>query len=191
MVPVRKKDDEKQRCIKNAVIKLMLEEGFQGTSISKIAKEAGVSPATVYIYYENKDAMLREIYMEYMEDMFQSMLKSITFDMQGEEIITELICRYYYFINENKEIFHFTEQYSSCPILQNSCGKMKGAADLYQLLTELKNRQIINNYSNDLLLAILFAPVKAIVSKDYDLSNTSKKRLDELIFMIQKLLITR
>jgi AcrR family transcriptional regulator len=186
---VRKKDDEKQRCIKNAVIKLMLEEGFQGTSIAKIAKAAGVSPATVYIYYENKDAMLREIYMEYIEDIFQSMLESLSPDMRGEEIISELIRRYYYFIKENNEVFHFTEQYSSCPILHNSCGLMKGPADFYQLLTELKNRQILNNYSNDLLFAILFAPVKAIASKDYECPNSSKERLDELVLMIQKLLL--
>jgi AcrR family transcriptional regulator len=58
---MRRKDDEKQKNIKEAVIKLILKEGFHGTSISKIAKEAGVSPATVYIYYENKDMMLQDI----------------------------------------------------------------------------------------------------------------------------------
>ncbi len=46
---MRKRDDEKEKSIKEAVIKLILEEGFHGTSISKIAKVAGVSPATVYI----------------------------------------------------------------------------------------------------------------------------------------------
>lgn len=188
---MRKKDDEKQRCIKNAVIKLMLEEGFQGTSIAKIAKEAGVSPATVYIYYENKDAMLREIYMEYVEDMFQSILERLSPEMRGEEIISELIRRYYFFIKENNEVFHFTEQYSSCPILQSSCGLMKGPDDFYQFLTELKNRQIFNNYSNDLLFAILFAPVKAIASKGYECKNASAERLDELVLMIQKLLLNQ
>ena len=49
---MRRRDDEKERRIKDAVIELMLEEGFHGTSISKIARKAEVSPATVYIYYE-------------------------------------------------------------------------------------------------------------------------------------------
>jgi len=30
---MRKKDDEKERCIKEAVIKLILQEGFHGASI--------------------------------------------------------------------------------------------------------------------------------------------------------------
>ena len=50
---MRRKDDDKEKSIKEAVVKLILQEGFHGTSISKIAKLAGVSPATVYIYYEN------------------------------------------------------------------------------------------------------------------------------------------
>ena len=47
---MRKKDDEKRNNIKKAVVEVILEEGMNGASISKIAKSAGVSPATVYIY---------------------------------------------------------------------------------------------------------------------------------------------
>jgi AcrR family transcriptional regulator len=186
---MRKKDDEKQRCIKNAVVQLILEEGFQGASVSKIAKAAGVSPATVYIYYENKDAMLRDIYQEYAEDAMQYLLQCLSPNMAGEEIIAELIRRYYFFIVENQEIFHFIEQYSGCPVLQNSCGFMKGPADFNQLLTELKTRQILNNFNNDNLYAILFSPVKTIAVKTCDSENIAMERLDELIYIIQKALI--
>jgi AcrR family transcriptional regulator len=186
---MRRKDDEKQSCIKNAVVQLILEEGFQGASISKIAKVAGVSPATVYIYYENKDAMLREIYQEYAEDMFQYVLKHLSPNMGGDEIIAELIRRYYCYIVENNEVFHFIEQYSSCPILHSSCGMIKGPEELNQLLTDLKNRQIFNNYNNDNLYAILFSPVKMIAIKTCKSENTATERLDELVYMIQKLFL--
>ena len=46
---MRRKDDRKQESIKQALLKLILSEGLQGASIAKIAREAGVSPATVYI----------------------------------------------------------------------------------------------------------------------------------------------
>ena len=39
---MRKKDDEKEQRIKEAVASLMLEEGWSGTSISKIARKAEV-----------------------------------------------------------------------------------------------------------------------------------------------------
>ncbi|SPF33609.1 Bacterial regulatory s, tetR family protein [Candidatus Desulfosporosinus infrequens] len=186
---MRKRDDEKQKCIKIAVVQLILEEGFQGTSISKIAKAAGVSPATVYIYYENKETMLREIYLEYSEDAIQYLLQCLSPNMVGEEIIAELIRRYYFFIIENKEVFHFIEQFSTCPVLQSSCGWMKGPADLNQLLTDLKKRQILNNFNNDNLYAILFSPVKMIAVKSCESQNIAMKRLDELIYIIQKALL--
>ncbi len=186
---MRKKDDEKQKCIKNAVVQLILEEGFQGASVSKIAKAAGVSPATVYIYYENKDAMLRDIYQEYTEDTISYLLQCLSPNMTGDEIIAELIRRYYYFIIENKEIFHFIEQFSGCPVLQSSCGVMRGPADLTQLLTELKRRQILNNYNNDNLYAILFSPVKSIAVKPCETEQMESERLDELIGIIQRILI--
>ena len=43
---MRRKDDDKQQRIKEAVIELILQEGFDGTSISKIARRAEVSPAS-------------------------------------------------------------------------------------------------------------------------------------------------
>lgn len=186
---MRKKDDEKQRCIKDAVVQLILEVGFQGASISKIAKAAGVSPATVYIYYENKDAMLRDIYQEYAEDTIESLLQCLTPDMTGEEIVEKLIRQYYSFIEENVEIFHFIEQFSGCPALQSSCILMNGPANLDQMLTDLKRRQIFNNYNNDNLYALLFYPVKSIAVKTCDSENMKMERLDELIYIVQKALI--
>lgn len=186
---MRKKDDEKQRCIKDAVVQLILEVGFQGASVSKIAKVAGVSPATVYIYYENKDAMLRDIYQEYAEDTIRSLLQCLTPNMTGEEIVETLIRQYYSFIEENKEIFHFIEQFSGCPALQNNCVLMNGPANLNQMLTDLKKRQIFNNYNNDNLYALLFYPVKSIAVKTCGSENTKMERLDELIDIVQKALI--
>ena len=55
---MRRKDDEKEQRIKEAVASLMLEEGWSGTSISKIARKAEVSPATVYTYFDSKEDML-------------------------------------------------------------------------------------------------------------------------------------
>ncbi|MDT8719187.1 TetR/AcrR family transcriptional regulator [Clostridium sp. 19966] len=184
---MRKKDDLKQKCIKEAVVQLILEEGLQGTSISKIAKAAGISPATVYIYYENKDTMLREIYTEYAEDMFQYVLRCISPSMGGKEIIAEIIRRYYNFIVENKEVFYFIVQYSSCPILNSRCGAMKGPEELSQLLTDLKDRHIFNNYNNDNLYAVLFSTVEMIAIKSCELETNAADNLEELIAMIQKL----
>ena len=186
---MRKRDDEKQYSIKKSVIQLILQEGFQGTSISKIAKLAGVSPATVYIYYENKEVMLRDIYHEYAEDIFDSLLYHIVPDMSGEQLIDVLIRQYYQYILENEEIYHFVDQFSSCPSLHEGCHALQGPKSLNRILLEYKERGIFNDFNNENILSILFYPVKNIAVKPRNADASSEELLDEMISIIRKALL--
>ena len=182
---MRKKDDEKERCIKESVIKLILQEGFHGASISKIAKMAGVSPATVYIYFENKENMLQDIYSEYSEEIFDYLLGSVNRGMGGQQLIEMLVRSYYNYILEHKEVFSFVEQFSNCPSLANSCTGKKGICNIYSLIAEMKNNQIIKNYNNENLLAIIFFPVKSIATDIHKSDIERAVLLQEMIKIIQ------
>lgn len=186
---MRRKDDEKQKNIKKAVIKLILEEGFHGTSMSKIAKEAGVSPATVYIYYENKDMMLLDIYLEYSEEIFYYLLTKINEAMNGNQLIEMLIQSYYTYIREHEDIFHFVEQFSSCPALSNQCGVVKGIYAIYTLFDTMKEKKILKNFRNDNLLAVMFSPVKAISNNPCTSEEDRLQMLQEMIRIIQEALL--
>ncbi|MGH4051184.1 MAG: TetR/AcrR family transcriptional regulator [Clostridium sp.] len=186
---MRKKDDEKEKSIKDAVVKLILELGFHGTSISKIAKEAGVSPATVYIYYENKEIMLRDIYHEYSEEIFDYLLSNVYKDMDGRQLIEMLTRGYYNYIKQYGEIFHFVDQFSSCPALSSHCLKMKGINNLNELLEEMKEKRVIKDFQNDNLVAILFYPVKSIAIKQCACEVEQDNLLNEMIMIIQDALL--
>ncbi len=186
---MRKKDDEKEKSIKEAVVKLILELGFHGTSISKIAKEAGVSPATVYIYYENKEIMLQDIYHEYSEEIFDYLLSKIYKDMDGHELIEILARGYYTYIQEHGEIFHFVDQFSSCPALASQCSEMKGIQNLNNLLEEMKVKRVFKNFRNDNLVSILFYPVKSIAIKQCNGEDEQAELLKEMIMIIQDALL--
>ena len=186
---MRKKDDEKEKSIKEAVVKLILELGFHGTSISKIAKEAGVSPATVYIYYENKEIMLRDIYHEYSEEIFDYLLSKIYKEMDGHQLIEMLARGYYNYIQEHEEIFHFVDQFSSCPALASQCSEMKGINNLNDLLEEMKAKRVLKDFRNDNLIAILFYPVKSIAIKQCTSEVEQTNLLKEMIMIIQDALL--
>jgi len=53
------------------------ELGFDGISISKIARKAKVSPATIYIYFENKEDLLTKIYRDIRSKMSQGALEGL------------------------------------------------------------------------------------------------------------------
>ena len=188
---MRRRDDEKERSIKEAVIKLILEEGFHGTSISKIAKEAGVSPATVYIYFENKEVMLQDIYQEYAEEIFDYLVNEISCKMQGPQLIELLITNYYTYIRGHKEIFNFVEQFSNCPSLVRRCSADRGLCRIDALIQEMKQKQIIKNYNSSNLMAILFYPVKAIALDHCKTEEEREELLRELICIVQDALLIR
>ncbi|MBU0970455.1 MAG: TetR/AcrR family transcriptional regulator; helix-turn-helix transcriptional regulator [Proteobacteria bacterium] len=48
---------------------------FAASSVSKIAKEAGVSPATIYVYHKNKEDLLVSTYIEIKKNMGLAMIE--------------------------------------------------------------------------------------------------------------------
>lgn len=186
---MRRKDDEKEKSIKDAVIKLILKEGFQGTSISKIAKEAGVSPATVYIYYDNKEAMLHDIYIEYSEEVFEYLLNKVNNIIDGKQLIEIIVREYYTYIKQNGEIFHFVEQFSSCPALASGCSERTGIKNLNNLLDDMKEKKVFKDFRNDNLMAIIFSPVKYIAINQCIGEAEQVELLKEMIRIIQEALI--
>ncbi len=48
----------KKEEIELVAMQLLKEQGYDNTSMAKIAKAAGVAPNTIYWYYENKDDVL-------------------------------------------------------------------------------------------------------------------------------------
>jgi AcrR family transcriptional regulator len=186
---MRRKDDNKQQNIKQAVIKLILAEGFHGTSISKIAKEAGVSPATVYVYYDNKDAMLYAIYREYYDEVYYYLGSQVKRDMSGAQFIECLIRAYYTYIMEFGEEFYFVEQFSSCPALTCRCQVSQERSQLSAILDDFKKKHIIKNVDNASISAILFNPIKSIAIKYHDRTEEADSMLNDLINMIQDALL--
>ena len=186
---MRKKDDEKQKRIKNAVMRLILEQGFAGTSISKIAREAGVSPATVYIYYENKEEMLKDIYVEYSEEVFGYLAERTQPEMSASELVATLIRNYYAYIQENREIFSFVEQFAQCPALACQCGGRFSICQLFSMIDMYKQRGQIRNFSDESIAAVLFSPVKSVAMDSHISEEVRQMRLREIACLIERALI--
>ncbi|MDJ0841174.1 MAG: TetR/AcrR family transcriptional regulator [Acidobacteriota bacterium] len=55
-----KKSEKKQR-IQEAAIHVLAKNGYHGTTVSQIARAAGVADGTLYLYFDNKDDLLLKI----------------------------------------------------------------------------------------------------------------------------------
>lgn len=61
---MRIRDEQKELLVREKSIELLVKDGFEGFSMHKLAKAADISPATLYIYYKDKEDLIRQIGME-------------------------------------------------------------------------------------------------------------------------------
>lgn len=58
---MRNRSEVKIQQVHQKAIELIVAEGLNGFSMQKLAKAAGVSPATLYIYYKDKDDLILQL----------------------------------------------------------------------------------------------------------------------------------
>ncbi|MFC0513065.1 TetR/AcrR family transcriptional regulator [Mucilaginibacter angelicae] len=66
---MRNRDTEKENLVKQKAIEFLVTEGFEGFTVSKLAKICGISIATLYIYYKDKDDLIVQIAREEITKM--------------------------------------------------------------------------------------------------------------------------
>ncbi|MBW7458104.1 TetR/AcrR family transcriptional regulator [Paenibacillus sepulcri] len=114
---MRHKDENKNEAIFQATIELLNEIGFSDISMSKIAKRANVSSATIYVYFENKEDMLGKLYVKVKEKMSRQLIHDIDDSMPTRQICEQFMRNSMRFILENRDYFFFLEQFSTSPLV--------------------------------------------------------------------------
>ncbi|MDH2295549.1 MULTISPECIES: TetR/AcrR family transcriptional regulator [Cobetia] len=61
---MRHRDEHKQQALLEATLHEVAEHGFAVTSVARIARAAGMSPGTLYLYYRDKDDLLEATFSE-------------------------------------------------------------------------------------------------------------------------------
>ena len=64
---MRIRDEHKEQVVKEKALELLVSQGFEGFSMQKLARAANVSPATLYIYYKDKEDLIVSIGREIAE----------------------------------------------------------------------------------------------------------------------------
>ena len=186
---MRTKDYDKQQRIKDAMMQLVLRYGIDGTSVSKIAREANVSPATIYVYYDSKEAMLAEVFREYAHAPYGYVKERLHPDMPAGELVETVVRGYYAFAVEHKEVFSFVEQASRCPTLTGQVCDEKCSCDVLDLVRERQARGEIRSCSVPALVAVMFAPIRYLAMVSQSARADRESQLDEIVAMVRDMLV--
>ncbi|MDQ0200403.1 TetR/AcrR family transcriptional regulator [Neobacillus ginsengisoli] len=72
--------------IRAAAMELFMKQGYYTTSISAIAKQAGISKGLLYNYYKGKEELLSEMVEARIREVVEVMEEAITLDTPSEQL---------------------------------------------------------------------------------------------------------
>lgn len=151
---MRTRNQAKYDSIIDASIKLTNELGFDGISISKIARKAKVSPATIYIYFENKEDLFTKIYIDIRKKMGQGTLEGLQEGMNTEEEFKSIWYHSFTFNLKHPEYLAYREQFERTTMMRNIRAE---DFELFQTIDRLLKQGIKEKTIKDLPLPILIA----------------------------------
>ena len=106
---------DKRTDILNATLELISEHGFHGTPMSKIADEAGVGAGTIYRYFDSKETLINELFLDVKHDISQAMLAGFSPDGRTEDIFRQVWLNTFNYCVQNPYKMVFLEQYHNSP----------------------------------------------------------------------------
>jgi len=190
---MRIKDDIKQNALFEATIKLVNEIGFAASSVSKIAKEAGISPATIYIYHTNKEELLVSTYIQIKKKMGTVIRENFDDSLPIRDILKNVWFKMFHYIARHPDYFQYTEQFSNSPYqsLVDKHEIEKYFDPVINVLLRGIEQKIIKNVSFDILTAFIFHPIASLsnarVCRDFEVNDENIKTAFKLAWDAIKL----
>lgn len=112
---MRPRDPNRELSICREALKMIFSEGLDGFSMQKLARAAQVSPATLYIYFKDRDDLILELYAREMHRMTEAALEGFDPEMhfaEGLRVQWKNRARYYL---KHPQSAHFLEQIRHTP----------------------------------------------------------------------------
>lgn len=86
----RRKQERPQELL-DAALTIFSEKGFAGARLEDVAKSAGVSKGTVYLYYSNKEELLKAVVKEHVSPIVEEAKRLLEPEKSSANLIREAI----------------------------------------------------------------------------------------------------
>ncbi|MFJ7972816.1 TetR/AcrR family transcriptional regulator [Psychrobacillus sp. NPDC096389] len=102
---VQRSEETKKQILQSAGL-LFAKKGYDAVTIREIAKDAGCSHTTIYLYFKDKEALLHELSMPSLLDLQQQLQQISTMNMlTAEEKLKKISIEYIHFCLQNRNMY--------------------------------------------------------------------------------------
>ncbi|WP_207425605.1 TetR/AcrR family transcriptional regulator [Pedobacter sp. SYSU D00535] len=162
---MRPRDEHKEGLIRQEAVEMIVREGLEGLSMQKLAKAAGVSPATLYIYFKDRDDLIIQLVIEEHTKMSRETLKDFDPDMHfAEGLKVQWNNRVAYYLKHPVGL-SFMEHIKHSPYFEKA---MQQTGNLFpkvmgEFLSKNIERQELVRVSPEVYWSIAFAPLYQLI----------------------------
>jgi len=167
----------KREEIVRAALALIAARGFHGAPMAMIADRAGIGSGTIYLYFENKDVLIAEIYKDLEDRLYPLIMEGYAPEKPIRERFLHLGTALLRYFIENPLDFRYLEQFHHSPYgvgfrRDKILGQKRDCNVYRELLEEGVDRQVIKNLPLVILSALAFGPLLT-VARDHILGFIS------------------
>lgn len=176
---MRCKDGSKVDAIYRATLTLVKERGLAGITMCDISKEASIATGTLYIYFKNKDELIKALFTECRQRSthcyFDGIDSEFSFEQRMEKLFRNIIC----YKMKNFEVSAFLEQSYHSPYVDliDLKKKQKALGPLIDLVKQGIETKKIRDTEVELVVSYLFGIINEMVKKAY----FSNKKITDVV----------
>jgi AcrR family transcriptional regulator len=162
---MRTRDIQKEHSIRQKAIEMIVKDGLDSFSMQKLAKAANVSPATLYIYYKDREDLIVQIATEITCNSMESSLKGMYPKMPfAEGMELQWKNRMNYYLKHPTDI-EFVEQIRYTPLYEKIVKTLKERFSdvLGGFVTNAINRGELMPLPFEVYWSVAFAPLYQLI----------------------------
>jgi len=178
------KDESKRLLIIDKTLSLVLSEGIAGIKMAKLAKEVGISPSTLYVYYSSKQALIISLFTDLIKEQTIISKKQLASDLPYKIKLKTIWLQWLNFSISNFREMNFIEQVKQSPYFEKIPAQIKtdkqGVST--NLFKEGKEQQLLKNVDDKILIAIIGSMLKQTSELIVNKELTLKKKDTDMMF---------
>jgi len=130
VIETKGKTPEKYLRILEAAVKVFAKQGFHQSTVSQIAKEAGVADGTIYLYFKNKDDILVQFFSYKAKQVFTRFREDVDRADNSIDKLRNLVRRHLEEFQRDRDMaaVYQTMTYPDCPLVKE---QRKAMSKLY------------------------------------------------------------
>ena len=170
-----------RKAILEGAIAVVRKQGLKGLTMDRVADEAGIAKGTLYLYFKNKDELLRSVVYQCFEPLDDKMLEIAHSDLEPLEKLEQYIFTSLKDADENSRLyydlrFYLFEITEKEYVDQTKCsGYWQGIALITQTIQEGVKKGIFREMGSERIAILLLDSIyRLMVRRIFSVANVNK-----------------